>query len=119
MFDGEGCAGVARGGDEGRGGCDGRGTDGRAAVGAGAAGPGGTEDRVFGTSPDDDGARGRKDSNGVGGRGRGVRTSGVARCVPEEGGPAAASGDEVRARLYSRQHAGHRHSTTSEPSGFL
>jgi hypothetical protein len=77
-------------------------------------------ERTRGRSPEDGGAGGgrvRKESNGVGGRGRGVRTSGVPGPT-DDGGPIV-SGDELRARLYSRQHAGHRHSTTSEPSGFL
>jgi hypothetical protein len=122
MVAGVGSAGVGRGGDDGRGGADGRGglVDGREAIGGeGVVGGGpGIGDRTRGRFPEDGGGGGRVlNSNGVCGRGRGVRTSG-AGWTTDDGGPAA-SGNDDRARLYSRQHAGHRHSTTSDPSGFL
>jgi hypothetical protein len=81
---GVGCAGVGRGGDDGRGGADGREDLGAGGAEAGA----GRGERTRGSSPDEDGGGGGgrvwKESNGVGGRGRGVRTSGVVRCGPAD-----------------------------------
>jgi hypothetical protein len=52
--------------------------------------------------------------NGVRGRIGGGRSDGDI-----DGGGFDSPGLMVRARLYSRQHVGHRHSTISAPSGFL
>jgi hypothetical protein len=64
--------------------------------------------------------RGRKDSNGAGGLVEGERGGG---CVGGGGcearGLGASLAVDVRARLYSRQQVGHRHSTTRVPSGLL
>jgi len=82
----------------------------------GAAGAG---ERRRAVSPGTEGARGRNASKGVGGRGRGVRPAGF---DPGAGGPATMFGSlgaMLRARLYSRQQVGQRHSMTSDPSGFL
>jgi len=83
-------------------------------VAGGAAGAG---ERRRAVSPGTDGARGLKASNGVGGRGRGVRPAG--RDPGAEGTRLGSLGAMLRARLYSRQQVGHRHSMTSDPSGFL
>ena len=83
----------------------------------GAVGGGGGVERRRAGSLGADGMRGRNDSKGVGGRGSGVRAGdeptfcGVIRL--------GSLGAMLRARLYSRQQVGQRHSMTSEPSGFL
>ena len=61
-------------------------------------------------------AGGRPGVFGTGVRGRmgGGSSDGVI-----DGGGFDSPGLMVRARLYSRQHVGHRHSTISAPSGFL
>jgi hypothetical protein len=78
----------------------------------------GLEERL-GSSPAFEGLRGRKEPMGVGGRAIGGvrrRTGGA----PSSGGGGFDSpGLMVRARLYSRQQVGHRHSTTRPPSGLL
>ena len=73
--------------------------------------------RVMRPSLGVDDVRGRKASMGVGGRGNVGRSGG---CDGADDGaprtPAASPEGVVRARLYSRQHVGQRHSTTSVPS---
>ncbi len=56
---------------------------------------------------------------GEGGRGIGGVRMRIGAGSSEGGGGFDSPGLMVRARLYSRQHVGHRHSTTRPPSGLL
>ncbi len=93
------------------------GDEGRRSAGVGA----GFEDRR--SSSDVDGIRGRNEPMGVGGRGNGERARSAPSCSPWDGagggGGLDSPGLMTLARLYSRQQDGHRHSTTSAPSGLL
>ncbi len=82
----------------------------------------GVTGRPLRIEPGVDGARGTMASIGVGGRGiaglgGGCEAGGISE--PRVLAGASPVGVAVRARLYSRQHVGQRHSTTSEPSGAL
>jgi hypothetical protein len=107
----------ARGAGEGRWGDEGR---------RSAGGVAGFDERRAASSPTVaptvEGLRGRNVPIGVSGLCiGGVRMRSGGSCSPEEGGGGGfdSPGLMVRARLYSRQQVGHRHSTTSAPSGLL
>ncbi len=80
----------------------------------------GAEDLRGGSLPGLDGVRGRIASRGAPIFGTGVRTRmGLGGLATPDTDAGPSSGRLARFFLYSRQHVGQRHSTTSEPSGVL
>jgi hypothetical protein len=81
----------------------------------------GVDERRAESSPGVEGIRGLNEPMGVGGRAIGGVRKRCGGCASSDGGGGGfdSPGLMVRARLYSRQQVGHRHSTTSPPSGPL